>query len=34
MRAVVLNSFDGINGLELSEVNNPETGERGTAREL
>src|ERR1700733_2425848 len=27
MRAVVLNSFDGIDGLELSEVADPETGE-------
>jgi NADPH:quinone reductase len=26
MRAVVLNSFDGIDGLELSEVADPETG--------
>ena len=27
MRAVVLNSFDGIDGLELSEVADPETGD-------
>jgi NADPH:quinone reductase len=27
MRALVLNSFDGIDGLELSEVDDPETGE-------
>jgi NADPH:quinone reductase len=27
MRAVVLNSFDGIDGLELSEVSDPETGD-------
>jgi NADPH:quinone reductase-like Zn-dependent oxidoreductase len=27
MRAVVLNSFDGIDGLELSEVDDPETGD-------
>ena len=27
MRAVVLNSFDGIDGLELSEVDDAETGE-------
>jgi NADPH2:quinone reductase len=27
MRAVVLNSFDGIDGLELSEIADPETGD-------
>jgi len=27
MRAVVLNSFDGIDGLELSDVTDPETGD-------
>jgi NADPH:quinone reductase-like Zn-dependent oxidoreductase len=27
MRAVGLNSFDGIDGLELSEVDDPEPGD-------